>query len=72
MYSQKETPGLFMNLVMGHYMQLVITKFKYIGRFFLAVVYVCTFAPATIAPVVNPKVKHNPNPNPNPTLKGTG
>ena len=25
-----------------------------------------TFAPATIAPVVNPNVKHNPNPNPNP------
>ena len=25
-----------------------------------------TFAPATIAPMVNANVKHNPNPNPNP------
>ena len=25
-----------------------------------------TFAPATIAPVVNPNVKRNPIPNPNP------
>ena len=25
-----------------------------------------TFAPATIAPAVNPNVEHNPNPNPNP------
>ena len=25
-----------------------------------------TFAPATIAPVTNTNVKHNPNPNPNP------
>ena len=25
-----------------------------------------TFAPATIAPAVNPNVVHNPNPNPNP------
>ena len=27
-----------------------------------------TFAPATIAPMVNANVKHNPNPNPNPNL----
>ena len=25
----------------------------------------CTFAPATIAPMVNANFKHNPNPNPN-------
>ena len=25
-----------------------------------------TFAPATIAPAVNPNVERNPNPNPNP------
>ena len=25
-----------------------------------------TFAPVTIAPVVNPNFKRNPNPNPNP------
>ena len=28
----------------------------------------CTFAPATIAPMVNANVKHNPNPNPHPNL----
>ena len=28
-----------------------------------------TFAPATIAPVINANVKHNPNPNPNPNPK---
>ena len=27
-----------------------------------------TIAPATIAPVVNPNVKHNPKPNHNPNL----
>ena len=27
-----------------------------------------TFAPATIAPMVNANFKHNPNPNPNPNL----
>ena len=27
-----------------------------------------TFAPATIAPVVNANVQYNPNPNPNPNL----
>ena len=25
----------------------------------------CTFAPATIAPMINTNIKHNPNPNPN-------
>ena len=25
-----------------------------------------TFAPATIAPMINTNIKHNPNPNPNP------
>ena len=28
-----------------------------------------TFAPATIAPMMNANVKRNPNPNPNPNLK---
>ena len=28
----------------------------------------CTFAPATIAPMINANVKRNPNPNPNPYL----
>ena len=43
------------------------TTFTQYNMFLCGCAFECTtFAPATIAPVVNPNVKHNPNPNPNP------